>query len=303
MFCHRCGQRLLGDTPEFCTHCGARVPDRPAALVPLVPATGTGTEEATAADSAPALGTESGDGEPGGQPEGASQGGPGYYPDPLDPSSRRYWTGSAWVAKPGDSVETASLLSAGPSDRRTRRPRRTGAARTMGIRPQDLDPMHSYRESSPRAVRRRLRRRIVRWGLVGVAAAGLIALTMGPSLLAAFDQKEQRAIAATASPSPTVAGQHEVIYEIAGDGIVDWQWATPTGFDQESAAPASDFDPKSGGTPMTTAMKSGDLAQSTVTNVQGGRTVVCRIKIDGIVVVETQSDGPRAMAHCEYKVP
>ncbi|WP_307868212.1 MmpS family transport accessory protein [Cellulosimicrobium cellulans] len=130
-------------------------------------------------------------------------------------------------------------------------------------------------------------------GLAVVVLVIIVAtLATAPARNAAADrEREERVAALVAALSP-----REVVYEVEGDGrYFDMTAETPTGTTQ--ASPDLPLRLKSGGL-VTHAFDPGSFVYISAQS-KDGRTITCRITVDGQVISENTATGQYAIATCK----
>lgn len=134
MYCTACGTKLAGHDPAYCSSCGSPVADHSeAATVPERAASQPAHREPD-----DTFGTD---------PRSGSSGHPkGFYSDPVDPSTLRWWNGNGWGQKTSDArvppQQLQQALSAAPGGMRT------------DVKPISLDPGYYTDPSEPNRQRR-----------------------------------------------------------------------------------------------------------------------------------------------------
>lgn len=119
-FCDQCGASLLSISSRYCAHCGAPVPSNNAgsALATNIDAANRVETPDTGAAMPPGQADHLGDTIASDSASPPRNRGiptrPGYYPDPVDPSRRRYWTGSDWGAQESPPKDFRDHISQPP---------------------------------------------------------------------------------------------------------------------------------------------------------------------------------------------
>ena len=191
----------------------------------------------------------------------------GWYPDPDDASSLRYWDGSNWTTN-------SMLMPDAPT-------------------PAIPDPT-AEREEAVSASGPRLRNR---WALV-VGAVIVVAVIIGAATQPARDRRKEEERAQAAAQLAELLAPVEVLYEVEGTArSVSLTLEAPSGTQQGSnkAVPLK----TDSGNGIRMEFERGAFVYISAQNEGESGTVTCRITVDGEVISENTSSGAYTIASCD----